>query len=314
MRQENKTLWQEWYFHFALFLPLAIGVALAARLWMSGYGLSSMCLEVACYSEFANAFELPIAVIAAAIPLTILAGATHRSAQTKRQIDVQMDQNIFSNYYKHLEEFERFCRLKNPKPEPPPPQTSKTPLEVMMIRSIQTRGHRDFDYRALHGKLYPHARRGIFDLDVDLYDDACNFMASLVTAEAQFPDNTVYGDKEELALLSSSEALSRIDDNDVTVALNVIAAAASIWDVLREDDMLAAADDPVQLVRMIRSDTEHFERFLSFDTSQHANQIRHVYRNAQRLCESLASSKSFAIWKRVGMRESLRLLGEQEYS
>ncbi|WP_147820194.1 hypothetical protein [Salidesulfovibrio onnuriiensis] len=57
------------------------------------------------YRTFLKEFQLPLGVLALIIPTSALIAAYHRSDQTKRQIDLMMASNSFSNHYKHYEEF-----------------------------------------------------------------------------------------------------------------------------------------------------------------------------------------------------------------
>jgi hypothetical protein len=68
--------------------------------------------------EFAvKNFQVPLGILAVGLSIIGILGANHRSEQTKRQIErtalqiqLTQSQNNFSNYYKHLEEFEKFCK------------------------------------------------------------------------------------------------------------------------------------------------------------------------------------------------------------
>ncbi len=63
------------------------------------------------YNGFNDAlviFRFPLGILATIIPIVALLAANHRSEQTKEQIRVTNAQNIFSNYYKHMEEFSKY--------------------------------------------------------------------------------------------------------------------------------------------------------------------------------------------------------------
>lgn len=73
------------------------------------------------FNTAASIFKVPLGALTFAIPALALLAANHRSEQTKRQmsltltqiertdrqIQIAQGQNAFSNYYKHLEEFEK---------------------------------------------------------------------------------------------------------------------------------------------------------------------------------------------------------------
>lgn len=62
------------------------------------------------FNFFIEAFRLPLAILALIIPTVALLASNHRSVQTAAQIKAANSQNTFSNHYKHLEEFEKYCK------------------------------------------------------------------------------------------------------------------------------------------------------------------------------------------------------------
>ncbi|MBN1377752.1 MAG: hypothetical protein JXA04_00800 [Gammaproteobacteria bacterium] len=59
-------------------------------------------------------FRVPLAIIAAMLPILGLIAAVHRSSQTSLQIQKASEQNTFSNYYKHRQEYiDHFNEIKN---------------------------------------------------------------------------------------------------------------------------------------------------------------------------------------------------------
>ncbi len=55
-----------------------------------------------------NYFKVPLSILALEIPIIALIASNHRSVQTKEQISSSREQNLFANYYKHVEEFEKY--------------------------------------------------------------------------------------------------------------------------------------------------------------------------------------------------------------
>jgi hypothetical protein len=98
------------------------------------------------YKTAADLFKAPIGIIFLAIPILALLASNHRSVQTKRQmtltnrqIELASGQNLFANYYKHVEEFMKWCdHLKG-------------------VGSVRSK-------RKLHRVLFPNAREGDFEL------------------------------------------------------------------------------------------------------------------------------------------------------
>ncbi|ELI5380675.1 hypothetical protein RRJ87_002832 [Vibrio parahaemolyticus] len=60
------------------------------------------------FNFFVKAFSVPIAVLTSIIPLIGFIALNHRSVQTREQIQLARSQNLFTNYYKHIEEFEKY--------------------------------------------------------------------------------------------------------------------------------------------------------------------------------------------------------------
>jgi hypothetical protein len=75
------------------------------------------------FNNFAEFYKVPAAFLAIGLTLVGICAANHRSEQTKKQIEktttqieltnnqieLTKSQNNFSNYYKHIEEFEKYC-------------------------------------------------------------------------------------------------------------------------------------------------------------------------------------------------------------
>lgn len=136
--------------------------------WIAGTSVAlavifSLPILVACYSMplsisgngfnyFALQFKVPLGILALGLALIGLCGANHRSEQTKRQIERtahQIDlttlqiklttgQNNFSNYFKHLEEFEKHHLAQE--------------SEMISAKPI----------RSLHNEIFPGVREGVF--------------------------------------------------------------------------------------------------------------------------------------------------------
>lgn len=67
------------------------------------------------FNFWIECYRFPLAVLAMLIPIGAVFAANHRSEQTKkqieetkRQVEETRKQNVFSNYYKHLEEFQKY--------------------------------------------------------------------------------------------------------------------------------------------------------------------------------------------------------------
>jgi hypothetical protein len=65
-------------------------------------------LDYVGFNSFVEIFKVPLSILAIAITVIAILATMHRSAQTKEQILSANKQNAFSNYYKHIEEFEKY--------------------------------------------------------------------------------------------------------------------------------------------------------------------------------------------------------------
>jgi len=148
-------------------------------------------------STFASLFRVPVGAFTLSLPVFALLAANHRSEQTKqqmtltrsqiertdRQIQIASDQSKFSNYYKHLEEFIKYCDL----------HFKNKPFGVVSPRK-------------LHAAMYPAARQGdlnidkkfLANLDNDI-SDLYSLVSLLATPEGRAPVIfRVNSDSEEL--------------------------------------------------------------------------------------------------------------------
>ncbi|WP_415775376.1 hypothetical protein ACMYQ1_19020 [Shewanella oncorhynchi] len=97
------------------------------------------------FNNFVEIFKVPIAMLALNIPVIAVLGAFHKSEQTRLQIKLSDGQNLFANYFKHIEEF---------------------------VKHIEKFEHKDerskCDARRLHYKLYPNAVSGDYDISDEM--------------------------------------------------------------------------------------------------------------------------------------------------
>ncbi|GAC33194.1 hypothetical protein [Paraglaciecola polaris] len=68
------------------------------------------CRSSDCFNYFVVAFKVPLGVLALIIPIGAVYAVNHRSAISIEQMRLSSEQNKFSNYYKHKEEFSAFIK------------------------------------------------------------------------------------------------------------------------------------------------------------------------------------------------------------
>jgi hypothetical protein len=121
-------------------------------------------------------FKVPLGMLAVGLSLIGICGANHRSEQTKRQIErtgtqiaLTQSQNNFANYYKHIEEFDKYC--------------AKISSEKVSVHST----------REAHRKLFPNSRGGEYEVSNDastiLDDSISSFLIEIFNFQdsAEFP-------------------------------------------------------------------------------------------------------------------------------
>ncbi|CAK1965408.1 hypothetical protein VCRA2114E365_300032 [Vibrio crassostreae] len=91
------------------------------------------------FNNLLDYFKVPLGFLALTIPVGAVFAANHRSEQTKKQIALTHNQNLFTNYYKHIEEFDKYASLtlkENSRPE--------------LLDAVET-----LSVRSLHKAFYP---------------------------------------------------------------------------------------------------------------------------------------------------------------
>lgn len=100
---KEKSLFQLKRFWFFVVIPILISVWVGIYI----YQYSEIQLQGGYkgVNDLLVVFKVPLGIAAIVFPLVALVAASHRSEQTKKQILISHQQNTFSNYYKHVEEF-----------------------------------------------------------------------------------------------------------------------------------------------------------------------------------------------------------------
>jgi hypothetical protein len=102
-------------------------------------------------------FRIPLSILTLVIPLVALISANHRSEQTREQLRLSNNQNNFTNYYKHIDEFEKHCQK----------QWNKYEFEISKPRSF-------------HKMLFPKAMDGQFTISSDFIISIDEFLSHIL--------------------------------------------------------------------------------------------------------------------------------------
>lgn len=162
------------------------------------------------FNSAANIFRVPIGLFTLSIPALALLAANHRSEQTKqqmtltrnqiartdRQIEIAAGQNVFSNYFKHLEEFEkRFNKGSN-----------KGGMHI-------SNPHK------LHSAMFPRARKGELSVDPDFYRTFSGNVTSFINACTDLSNAMPGGKWEQLAFYLSTQMRKISEEYQLNVGI-----------------------------------------------------------------------------------------------
>ena len=124
---------------WAIGIHVVIAAASALAILITGdYGFSPTADG---FNNFLHDFKFPIGVLAMLIPVMALLATNHKSEQAREEIKAAESHNNFVNYYKHIEEFEKFSD------------------EI---------GVKDFNHREFHRIVFSNARKGDFRVGSDI--------------------------------------------------------------------------------------------------------------------------------------------------
>ena len=179
------------FFFMAVFLTLCFVIIYMSKLsgnWNFTYSGFNNLLEY---------FKVPLGFLALTIPVGAIYAANHRSEQTKQQLALTRQQNLFTNYYKHIEEFEKFTSKR-----------LESVLEHVAFAEFQGLETTAFDTRHYHKALFPNLlSAGTITVDRTLI---CQLEKNLNIKEllkAEGIDTLEKADKFFLNLLKDTEKL-----------------------------------------------------------------------------------------------------------
>ncbi|MEZ9898219.1 hypothetical protein AB4379_12245 [Vibrio breoganii] len=164
------------------------------------------------FNFFVKAFSVPIAVLTSIIPIVGFIALNHRSVQTKEQIELARTQNMFTNYYKHIEEFEKYL------------DRSKMTFNVNAVET--------------HSNVFPLARQGKYGAtQVSKLDQRIEKVASLFS---KYLDQT--GNREQFRIFGKG-AISELSFLKITICshmasklTNVRTIGDTYYQQINEDD------------------------------------------------------------------------------
>lgn len=95
-------------FWLSIILPVILFLLFGIPVWFK----YSLCFTVSCYKQFLEVSQLPIYMLALAVPLSILVSRAHATEQTASQIMELMKNNRIDRFYKDRDEFKKSVSRK----------------------------------------------------------------------------------------------------------------------------------------------------------------------------------------------------------
>ncbi|PSV11670.1 hypothetical protein C0W59_19245 [Photobacterium kishitanii] len=148
------------------------------------------------FNCFISLFRFPLGISALIIPIVALLAANHRSEQTKKQIELANTQNVFQNYYKHVEEFTKY------------------------VNSIESKLF--FSVRKLHKYLYPYSKDGRYFLKIAVIEESekvfKDSFKKIRDINSSDQDSFIYGEYKKIeeliiSLGISKESINKFNDD-----------------------------------------------------------------------------------------------------
>src|SRR5690606_8323078 len=125
----HRTLFETSIVRIAIVVPLILAIGIATIILLDPTIWNSVGFQsLNAIQETYKSLTIPFLILSLSIPSTALAAGHHRSLQSRHQIQIQDQQNIFSNYVKHRELFIDFCGKTKPLPA-----GTKEPNEIYEI-------------------------------------------------------------------------------------------------------------------------------------------------------------------------------------
>lgn len=136
------------------------------------------------FNYAATAFKFPLGILATLIPIIALLAANHKSEQTKEQMRLASTNNNFTNYFKHLSEFESYIEKH---------QDDKS----IIIKSI----------RNLHKLSFPDAKLGNYQASKSLIRKSEETIEKIIHSTEELKNQRELISKTSKSLESSKSLL-----------------------------------------------------------------------------------------------------------
>ena len=156
----SKSLFKQSIF-WGTFLLITAIAAIIAGIVIIDLGLNFSCTAEG-INNFVKYLKVPISIFALNVPALAIITANFRSIQSNELIKLNREQNLFTNYYKHIEEF-----------------------EIYLDKAMDSNFFSITNSSDLHVYAFPQARFGIYSLNPELVDKLnqdCSEINETITA------------------------------------------------------------------------------------------------------------------------------------
>ena len=169
------------------------GLALLSALLIA-FNLRDLPIDLsgAGFNKFATYYKVPATFVAIGFTIIGLCGANHRSRQSQAQMELTTKQNIFANHFKHVEEFEKYCKGRHQNVQDDFDREVEKyskhglPKEVVPLSGHLSPTH----YRAVYKRIFPKSKDGIFDISPVYVENIEKFATSIVEGFREFTKTT----------------------------------------------------------------------------------------------------------------------------
>lgn len=171
-----KSIYEDPQFRLAIAIPALSFIASGAAI-LSNSDLD-LSLTYDGFNTFLQIFKFPLGCLALAVPLIALAVTNFRTIQTERQILAQQSQNNFVNYFKHIEEYEKYLDSISEKIKVDHNQiliyTNPCSHAGSAIQNFHPAAFlNSLDKRTFHDRIFSDAKKGILLISEE-FKKSCN--------------------------------------------------------------------------------------------------------------------------------------------
>lgn len=246
-------------------------IALFVTVLIVYYSGLTLRLDYIGFNNFLTYFKVPLSICALNIPIVALLAANHRSEQTKEQIKISTSQNLFSNHYKHLEEFEKYYN------------------SLACERVVKST-----NVRKMHFVIFPNSRKGDYQIDLNILrsiEGRCN---NIIKELNTFNKQKYFANQ----VVSNIERQVRLAENELLLKYNITSGAIFDYDgikiILPSGDLKNYLDILKQRIVVINSIFQFDDSYVEFDsisklTNLHLEQVPSINFGTQQTHTSLFS-------------------------